>query len=168
MCQDQGRAYSWLQRLISLSPHCSLGRTFHWLSADIPLLPHRELSFCSASLTTNYSTPNFTLEKVHCSVDAVPPSHEEHCRLAPTKMGDRKKRIKAVLALDTKVYCQMLKLLMFELGFLERGSWSEVTPAELQRSRVTGESECSLLHQVIFRSIHGTYCGSYSQSPLLP
>lgn len=32
-----------------------------------------------------------------------------------------------------------------------------MTTAELKRSKVTGVSFLGLLHQIIFRSIHGTY-----------
>lgn len=45
---------------------------------------------------------------------------KNNCRLVQTKMGGRKKRIKVVLKVDAEVSCQMLKFLVFDLGFVER------------------------------------------------
>lgn len=64
---------------------------------------------------------------------------EDNCKQVLAKLGDRKKRIEAGLKQDAKVCCQMLKFLMFAVGFLERRG----TPAESQRPMVTGESEFS-------------------------
>jgi len=169
MCQDQGKAYSWLQWLISLSP-CSSGSLFHWPSADISPLPSCELSFCFSSMTTSYLTPNFTAEKVHCSAvrSILWGTLKSNCKQVLTKLGDRKKIIKAGLKQDAEVCCHMLKFLMFGLVFLfweERGvgvKWL------LQSHKCLGWQEKVGLLGLLFRSIHGTYCWSYSQSPLLP
>lgn len=173
MCQDQGKAYSWLQWLISLSPRCSLRSPFHWSSADISPLPTCELSFCSADGCPDHKLldSKFYFRRRFTAVQCAP-SCEEHWGAASlTKLGDRKKRIKAGLKQGAKICCQMLKFLMFGLGFF--GEEREVDVKWLLQShKGLGWQEkvsfLGLLHQVIFRSIHGTYCWSYSQSPLLP
>lgn len=125
----------------SLLLHCSLGGPFHWPSAVVSPLPGCELSFCSSSLTTSYSTPNFTLEKVLCSTvhSILCGAQRSNCNQVLTKQGVGRKRIKAGLKQDATFSDQMLKFLVFGLGFWTgEGSQRETAPAE---PRLTEENE---------------------------
>lgn len=146
VCQDQGRPYSWLQWLISLSPRCSWGSLFHWPPAPVSPLLGCQLSFCSSSLTINCLTPNWTLEgPLQSRLLHLVKNTEEQLQTGPNKarrqktedQGWAESRMPKFVITCRNSWC---------LGWVSRQDM-EISVKwlllESQRPRVTGESEFS-------------------------
>lgn len=150
----------------SLLLHCSLGRPFHWPSAVVSPLPGCELSFCSSSLTTSYSTPNFTLEKVFCSTvhSILCGAQKSNCKPVLTKQGVGRKRSRLGWSRmpHSVIRCSGSWYLVWVFGQEREVSVKWLLQSQRGLDWQKKMSFVALLVQVIFRPVHGAYCWSYS------